>query len=717
MKTARLPACAAGVALIIWPVSVLAGPQLASSFTFQGYLTDGGVPANGSYDFQFKLYDSPTSGVQVGSTNVMGDVTVTDGVFGVALSFEPEVFDGQNLWLQVEVRPGASTGPYAVLVPREAVTGVPYAIHALSADDADRLDGYHASHFLATSSDYGRSGVAANLYEGSTALTDKYVKKAGDTMSGQLTVNSADLYGIFAEGTGYGVKGEFSGGSLGAGLLGKATGGAGDGVQASSNGRSGVYAWCSGTAGYGLYAVASASGGRAVYGEATHAGTGTNYGGYFTASASSGRGVYARAEGTSGRAVYGYASNSETSLNMGGYFQAEGTTGRGVTGYASNSSGTTNYGGYFTAAGLTGRAVYAYASNSSGTTNYGGRFVAAGTTARAVYGSASNSSGTTNYGGYFTASGSSGVGVYGSASGEQGKGVYGRATFSGAGTTYAGYFECDTSNGTGVYSTSNNGPALHGEVTGSLGWAVRGEAVGAPGGGGGGYFTATATGGTAVKGIASGTGTSIYTRGGWFQSAGSNGYGVYAKATGSSGTAVYAAATGTYGTGLEAHGQQFAATFFGNVRIYDYGTYDIVVELGRGLDYAEGFDVSDKAKIGPGTVVIIDPDSPGKLTVSTRPYDRKVAGIVAGAKGMGSGVRLGTGQFDHDVALAGRVYCNVDATYGAVEPGDLLTTSPTPGYAMKVADHMRAQGAILGKAMEPLPRGKKAQILVLVTLQ
>ena len=32
-----------------------------------------------------------------------------------------------------------------------------------------------------------------------------------------------------------------------------------------------------------------------------------------------------------------------------------------------------------------------------------------------------------------------------------------------------------------------------------------------------------------------------------------------------------------------------------------------------------------------------------------------------------------------DVALAGRVYCKVDATYGAVAPGDLLTTSPTAG--------------------------------------
>jgi len=69
------------------------------------------------------------------------------------------------------------------------------------------------------------------------------------------------------------------------------------------------------------------------------------------------------------------------------------------------------------------------------------------------------------------------------------------------------------------------------------------------------------------------------------------------------------------------------------------------------------------------------------------------------------------------VALAGRVYCNVDATAMAVEPGDLLTTSFTPGYAMKAEDNQKVHGSILGKAMESLEKGKKGQILVLVTLQ
>ena len=120
--------------------------------------------------------------------------------------------------------------------------------------------------------------------------------------------------------------------------------------------------------------------------------------------------------------------------------------------------------------------------------------------------------------------------------------------------------------------------------------------------------------------------------------------------------------------------------------------------------YSEGFDVVQKSEIAPGTVLVIDAENPGNLAVSTQAYDKKVAGIVAGAKGLGSGVKLGSGQFDLDVALAGRVYCFVDASYGEVLPGDLLTTSATPGFAMVVKNIKKAQGAILGKAMEKLAK-------------
>ena len=158
-----------------------------------------------------------------------------------------------------------------------------------------------------------------------------------------------------------------------------------------------------------------------------------------------------------------------------------------------------------------------------------------------------------------------------------------------------------------------------------------------------------------------------------------------------------------------------SAIFAGNVQVRSLTSGATLIELGEGLDYAEGFDVS--AQVTPGTVLVIDPNQPGELTVSQEAYDRKVAGIVSGAQGLGSAVKVGAAQFDTIVALAGRVYCNVDGSFGAIEPGDLLTTSPTPGYAMVVKDYPQAQGAILGKAMEALPEGEQGQILVLVSLQ
>jgi len=209
---------------------------------------------------------------------------------------------------------------------------------------------------------------------------------------------------------------------------------------------------------------------------------------------------------------------------------------------------------------------------------------------------------------------------------------------------------------------------------------------------------------------------------GRFETSGGLNAAVYAKTTGVNSFGGWFVAQGDYTYGIYVEGPPTnlngcAARFKGNVEIYSRATDNLVVELGEGLDYAEGFHVSDRNNITPGSVLIIDPEKPGKLTLSKMPYDKKVAGIVAGAGGLDSGVKLGSDQFDFDVALAGRVYCNVDAGYGEVRPGDLLTTSPTPGYAMVVKNHKKATGAILGKAMEKLPRGQKGQILVLVTLQ
>jgi hypothetical protein len=71
---------------------------------------------------------------------------------------------------------------------------------------------------------------------------------------------------------------------------------------------------------------------------------------------------------------------------------------------------------------------------------------------------------------------------------------------------------------------------------------------------------------------------------------------------------------------------------------------------------------------------------------------------------------------NYPVALTGRVYCWADASDDPIAPGDLLTTSDIPGHAMKVTDYAKAQGAILGKAMSALEKGR-GLVFVLVTLQ
>lgn len=137
-----------------------------------------------------------------------------------------------------------------------------------------------------------------------------------------------------------------------------------------------------------------------------------------------------------------------------------------------------------------------------------------------------------------------------------------------------------------------------------------------------------------------------------------------------------------------------------------------------GCDIAEPFQMSHK-EIPKGSVVVIDENNPGHLKISEQSHDRRVAGIISGANGVNTGVQLTQeGMFENgqNVALSGRVYVQADTGNGAIKPGDLLTTSDVPGHAMKVTDHAKAQGAILGKAMTTLEKGK-GFVLVLVTLQ
>ena len=145
------------------------------------------------------------------------------------------------------------------------------------------------------------------------------------------------------------------------------------------------------------------------------------------------------------------------------------------------------------------------------------------------------------------------------------------------------------------------------------------------------------------------------------------------------------------------------------------GTGDIIL---RNADVAEQFEAVDRSLSVPGTLMVLTAD--GRVTPSHRPYDRKVAGVVAGAGTYHPGILM-----DHradsegkrvPIAMIGKAFCRADASSAPIEVGDLLTTSSTFGCAMRADDPQRSFGAIVGKALSGLDTGT-GFVEVLISLQ
>jgi hypothetical protein len=192
--------------------------------------------------------------------------------------------------------------------------------------------------------------------------------------------------------------------------------------------------------------------------------------------------------------------------------------------------------------------------------------------------------------------------------------------------------------------------------------------------------------------------------------------------------------------GLFATGSQLAAAFEGGIAVtgncevtgalHTTGNYTCDGDLHTtgnltvagdiqltGRDYAEDFDVTGANEAEPGTVMVLD-DS-GGIRMSDQAYDRRVAGVVSGAGDCKPAVILGrqvSATNRCTVALMGKVYCRVDASDASIAIGDLLTTSSTPGHAMKATDATQAFGAVIGKALRPLAAGR-GLVPILVALQ
>jgi hypothetical protein len=654
-----------------------------TTLSYQAVLTDpSGTPVvDGSYTVALRLF--PVAAAGTAAYAETHNVTTVDGVFSVELGAGTPVtgtwaavtFD-KSYWLETAV--GATT-----LSPRTRLLAGPYA----------------------------------------RALTLPYpasVSVAGYLLD--LTNTNATGRGIQAVVTGAtGVRGE-SAASTGAGVAGAAT---------SATGVS-----------YGGFFRSASTSGQAVYGQAT-APTGTTYGVYGTSQSSLGRGVL-------GIAPYigVYGEGTETSAaSYGGWFESAGAGGFGVRGEATSTTGF-NYGVWGRSASTGGTGVYGTSSAGTGATE-GVTGSASSTGGTGVRGTATSTSGAT-YGGYFRSYSSGGRGVYGWAS-------------AASGATYGGYFEAISSGGTAVYGTATatsgspyggafssagaSGRGVYGAASGSTAIGVQGVASATSGVNYGGYFESMSTGGRAVVGEAEAASGATY--GGYFTSASATGYGLYANNSTASGIAAYFGDRVRIDNNTELYdgsadtqaniildvdegGEAPAIKLLrGGVTVLELdadhnGDARVIteeLEITGGSALAEHFDVAPAADLAaplPGMVVSIHPDHDGQLAVSSAPYDPLVAGVVSGAGGIETGLVMGQhgsiADGDYPIALVGRVYVLVDAAYGPVRRGDLLTTSATPGHAMRASDRARAPGAVLGKAMTALESGR-GLVLVLVGLQ
>jgi hypothetical protein len=151
-----------------------------TTFTYQGRFTDGGTAANGVYEMQFKLFDSPTVGAgnQISSTMTNSGVTVSSGVFTVPLDFGAAGFSGADRFLEIGVRLAGDVNPYTLLSPRQQLTSAVYAIRAGSTVTADA-----ATTATTATNATQLGGVAAAQYirTGDLRLTDSRTPTAGSS--------------------------------------------------------------------------------------------------------------------------------------------------------------------------------------------------------------------------------------------------------------------------------------------------------------------------------------------------------------------------------------------------------------------------------------------------------------------------------------------------------------------------------------------------------
>jgi hypothetical protein len=738
-----------------------------TAFTYQGQLNDSGASANGSYDISFAAYDAAANGNLIGGIVTNPAVAVSNGVFVTAVDFGNGVFTGADLWLEIGVSAHGANA-FTTIQPRQMITPVPTAFYARISGTANTVASSTVSASQLNTAAAPASGQVLS-YNGTQLVWQDPVTggaSGGWSLSGNLgtspginflgTADSQPLelkaggvrgFRLEPDATGSGAPNVIggspanyvSGGVVGATIAG------GGAVNYSGSTFSNSVTASFATIGGGVRN--SAGGMQALVG----GGYQNTAGGYISSVLGGAyNGAYG-SEATVGGGAYNVATNSQAFVGGGYQNTASGyisTVAGGAYNVGNNTETFVGGGAYNVASGIGAAVVGGGTDGGSSAGNgaagaasfigggLGNSTTASGYVATIAGGSQNIASGETAFVGgglgntasgddrvedveillgsphFFFFSGSSTVsGGHGNTASASCATVPGGAfNLAGGDFSFAAGFHANALNdGSFVWaddssSASFSSAAANQFLIRAVGGVGIGTAQTPPGG------LRVASGGLAVTGASS----PHYP----------GAAGVFIEKASSTSTAVVYAydynASAPLPLALNSPGGNVGIGMLNPQETLDVNgttrTHTLIIS--GGSDLAEPFKMGG-AEIPKGSVVVIDKEHPGELKISSREYDTKVAGIVSGANGINPGIALhqeGALEGGQNVALSGRVYAMADASFGPIEPGDLLTTSTTPGHAMKITDRARGQGAILGKAMTGLDAGR-GMVLVLVTLQ
>lgn len=651
--------------LLVLCAVVVSTASAGIAVSYQGTLEgSSGNPITGTYSVSFSLYDVSSGGTPLATDS--HTVTFDNGLFTTSLSFDQSYYDGRDLWLGIKI------GSDAEMAPRQEFRPVPYA---LSLVPGAAITG-------------NQQDPAVNIVNSGIGIA-AYSTADSPAVIGQ----SADGFGVYVVGKEGGFFSTHAGGTYGNPL-------AGVNVSTGYDYNPGISVLTTGTFSDGIYSKTSAGASNAFHGV-------TGSGGYGLFLQTNGPGAWIESKG-SGMCVY--------------------TTGDLHSGIISQTSGAKSDALHLTTASDESKGIYIA---TQGDQSDGISITTDGQWSDGLYALAKGSD---SYGVYGSSSGS--YGVYGETYGADKSGVYGKSVYGkgvegltkstsewtpaiygrneGAGDGVYGWSQ--NRYGTVGVSSSNTDAGVWGLNQGS-GMGVYGQAAGS---GVGIYGQATGSGGVGVKAetfAVGSTGIDVATHSDWSD-------GIAIGTTGYESTGISASATGSESEGLWAYSAKSNAIYASTGKADGkYGLYtpDYIYARGQmvpSTDLAEYFPTISAFE--PGTVVIIGEEN--TLVMSSLAYDTRVAGIVSTEPGLSLGVVEGENAGEELIALAGRVPCKVDASYGAIHAGDLLTTSSTPGYAMKAEPleingrTFYPSGIVLGKALGSLEEGT-GLIEVIVTLQ